>query len=118
MTLAITILARFRGLPLSAQVPAAENDINAVPTVTYVPRMLRSVNEVFSEQPTCRFEPGMYAPEDATCAGEWLVWTISHVPMMLPLSSPVCIDAYKAGDVLRVLPCSSLHHFHKRCVDE
>lgn len=44
------------------------------------------------------FEPGMYDPEHASCA--------------------ICISDYAPGDTLRVLPCSSLHHFHKGCVDE
>lgn len=40
----------------------------------------------------------MYDPEHASCA--------------------ICISDYAPGDTLRVLPCSSLHHFHKGCVDE
>lgn len=81
-TLLIALLVRFQGLPSgplgSTQIPATSVDIDAIRSVT--------------------FEPGMYEPEDASCA--------------------ICMEAYKTSEVLRVLPCGGQHHFHRNCVDE
>lgn len=33
-------------------------------------------------------------------------------------SCAICLEDYEEGELLRILGCSELHHFHAECVDQ
>jgi len=58
----------------------------------------RATDAAISNLPLLTYRRGMYSPDSSMC--------------------PICLNNYEPDDQLRVLPCSSNHHFHRDCIEQ